>query len=257
MNGLYPEPPHLAVAVYPGLDEEGAFAAMCGVAEAAGCRPQGLVEVAPWDRAFELRSDLAEVASKLQVDPARFRSVVAGERETGRPVRAGYVHDRYGLVVVTYLAAPAGDRHPIAISLAAGPLGVPEAFWSAADRRAAGRLARWTANLLRSASSRTEAPYAGIGVEYTLATPSDLVRGVSTLPAEVFVSRALLVPGGRLDAALRQDYGAVEEAVWGHGTFLSAWAPYNARKVTLPGIPERFRNSSVALGEAMRSAKAT
>jgi hypothetical protein len=252
MKGLYPEPPHLTVAVYPGVSEEHCFAALCTVTEEAGCGPQGLVEVAPWGRSFELRSDLAGVASKQQVDASRFREIVSGKDGTGRPVRAGYLHKKFGVIVVEYLGASEGDRHPIAVSLGAGPLGIPDELWGKADRSGADRLAEWTKNLLSEASSASRAWYGGIGIEYTLATPSALLGGDAYLPSEVFISRALLASSAGLEAALREDFGP-EEAAWEHGSFLSAWAPYNGRKVTLPGIPARFRKSSQAVGRAVRS----
>ncbi|HET6214684.1 MAG TPA: hypothetical protein VFE14_17595 [Micromonosporaceae bacterium] len=166
-------------------------------------------------------------------------------------MRAWFVHQINGVVVVEYLPAPLGDRHPIGVSLAARSLGIPEEHWDKGESGAASRLARWTKDLLRNITSKCEAPYGAIGVEIRFATPSQLREGSLHMTSEVFVSRQLLTSHPSLERTLNEDYGQGEALDWPHGTFFSTWAPYNARRVTVSGIQNRLRRSELALGNAM------
>lgn len=253
MDDLYPEPPHLTIAVYSDIDEMRCFATMCEVAEAADCTPSGILEVAPWDVEFEDRSDLAGRLARLDGVPA-YRSTMTGDRSLGRPVRAGFRHRRHGIVVVEYLYARAGDRHPVAVSLGAGPLGLPIELWRKPERAAAERLAAWSVDILRDAASRCRAAFGGIGVEFTLGTPRSLVDGASLLASESYVSRVVLDSDDELRRALRSDFGDAEQ-IWDDGEFYSGWAPFNTGRTTLDEIPRRFRSSSRALGRAMQSGR--
>ncbi len=165
MDALYPEPPHLTIAVYPGLDEVECFANVCALVEEADCTPNGVVEVLPWDRTFEYRSDLADVIQRLRVDGGRHAAIMAGDPATGRPVRAGFAHRKLGVVVAEYLAAPSGDQHPIGVSLGAGALGVPRDLWKGSDRAKASQLAQWSTDLLRVTSASGIALYGGIATK--------------------------------------------------------------------------------------------
>jgi len=251
MDPLYPEPPHLTVAVYPDRTEERCFAGMCEVMEELDCGFQGVVEVAPWDASFEFRSDLAGVASTMEVTPDRFRQIVAGRTGPGRPVRAGYSSKLAGVVVIGYGPAPSGDAHPIMASMHAGALGIPMELWSGRDRSAAARLARWTTDALARAVARCEAPYGGIGVEFSLPTPAELRAGTASLASEVFVSRDLLDSDADLDAALTAAVSGGGVTPGPGGTFYSGWAPYNDRNQTVPDLPARLRRAGARLGRAV------
>ena len=250
-GGLYPDPPHLTVAVYSRHPEERSFAAFCDLARQAGCRPTGRVEVAPWDVPFEYRSDLADIAAQLTLDPARLTTVLAGQDTARRAVRAGFIHRTHGIAVVEYLPAPAPDRHPIGLSVSAGALGIPEHLHARTDRSAARTLARWTTTLLREASARCDAEYGGIGVELRLGTPGQLRAGSATIPSELFVSHRLLTADPALESALRAGFSPATQTTWPHGAFFTGWRPFS-RGDTLPDIPHRFRASSTELGNATR-----
>lgn len=250
-RSLYPDPPHVTVAVYPGVAEGSAFAELCAVVADAGCAPRGVFELVPWDRTFEWPSDLAEVCTFWQVGDDEVDRMLAGDNQLGRPIKAGYVHPQFGVVVVEYLGTAAGDRHPVGVSLGAGPQGMPSQWWSDADRRTAARMVEWTTQLLKAASRAVRASYGGIAEEDTLASPSALVQG-RWLQSELFVSRTLLEKDDSLREVLREAFAGDAEAEWGHGSFYSGWGPYNRRGVTLPDIPTRFGRAAVALGRAVR-----
>lgn len=257
MAELYPEPPHLTIAFYASADEAECFFRICELLQASECSSQGVLEVAPWDRDFELRSDLADVVRRIHADGERLRSLLEGDLSVGRPVRAGFTHRKFGIVVVEYLAAPMQDRHPVGVSLGAGPLGVPPNLWKKADRSKAGRIAEWSKRIMMTGSAACSALYGGIGVEATLATPSALRGGARLLPSEVFVSNAVLASNPNLLQTLRTEFDNNQDASWDHGVFFSAWSPFNDGQITLPGIPSRFRDSSRALGTALSGESST
>jgi hypothetical protein len=253
MVALYPEPPHLTIAVYPNGSEHQCFAALCRLVEEMGCAPSGPIELAPWGADFALRSDLAGRSAILDVKPDRFARIVAGEDSDGWAVRAGFQRKGGGLVLVEYLAAADRDRHPIAVSVAADGLGIPIELWRKPERVSAARLADWATNILRELTVRCEVWYGAIGVEYTLATPSDLANGSASLPSELFVSRPLLDVDAALDEALLGVFSDGVVSEWTGGFFYSGWAPFNSKRATLPGGDMRARRAGILLGRATRN----
>jgi len=248
-KGFNLEPPHLSVEVYVDSPEEDTFSSLCEVVEQSGCRPNGLIEVVPWSEEFELRSDLATTSRSIEASDERFSGLIRRVEDLGRPVRARYMHKRFGRIVVEYMAGHAGERHPIAISTSAEALGMPDSLWGREEKTSARKLAEWTIALLKAATVSSDALYGGIGVEFTLPTPMKLSSGASFIPSEVFVSRNLLERHKSLLDALIEDFEGSEEAHWDHGVFFSGWAPYNRRTWTLDGIPHRFSKSSSMLGK--------
>lgn len=251
MAALYPVPPHLTVAVYPEGSERECFAALCRLVEAMGCAPNGAVEVAPWDAKFELRSDLAGRSAILDVKPERFARIVAGEDEEGRAVRAGYRRKGGGLVLVEYLAASGDDRHPIAVSVSADGLGIPIGLWRKSERASAARLADWATNVLREATVGCGVWYGAIGVEYSLATPSELATGAALLTSEVFASRELVDHNADLRKALLDGFRGGVISEWSKGWFYSVWAPFNSGNATLSVDEAAIRRAGIALGRAV------
>lgn len=251
MAALYPEPPHLTVAVYVKDSERDCFAALCRLVEGMGCAPNGSVEMAPWDADFELRSDLAGRSTILDVKPDRFARIVAGEDDSGRAVRAGYQQNGSGLVLVEYLAARGNDRHPVAVSVSADGLGIPVGLWRKEERNSAARLANWATNILREAPAQCSIWYGAIGVEYSLATPSELASGAALLSSEVFVSQELIDSNGGLKNMLLDAFRGSEISEWPMGCFYSGWAPFNSGKLMLSVDRAGIRRAGIALGRAV------
>jgi hypothetical protein len=232
-SGLYPEPPHLTIAVYPAGTESECFASVCQLLAHLDCHPNGTVEVVPWEAAFELRSDLAGQSSIVHVESSEFQRIVAGSDPSRRPVRAGYRRARGDIVAVEYLAAPRIDRHPVAVSTGAATLGIPVEMWRKGERNAGEKLARWAVTVLREIAAQCDVLYGAIGVEYSLATPSELANGTAVLSSEVYLSRRLAshVPG--LQDAFADEFSGAETVELSTGWFYSGWSPFNAGNVTL------------------------
>jgi hypothetical protein len=252
-SALYPEPPHLTIAVYPEAPESECFAVACGIVEQADCEPSGTVETAPWDMEFELRSDLAGRSSILDLPDDQFRSVVAGNDRSRRPVRAGYRGGPGAVVLVEYLAAPRNDRHPIAVSISAEALGIPTEMWGKQERTSASKSSRWALRILQEISMRTPVAYGAIGIEYSLATPSELASGDSGLPSEVFVSKELASIAPGITDALERDFQGGVVVEWPIGWFYSGWAPFNTENVSIQPSKSRSRSAARTLGYALLS----
>ncbi len=253
MSGpLYPEPPHLIMAIYPSGTEEECFASLCQIAEDNGCRPEGTVEVAPRDAPFELRSDLAGQTTVVKAKPDRFRTLVSADSDQGRAVRAGFQGRHFSTVVVEYIMAPGGSKHPIEFAMAAGPLGAPEDTWTKSDRSRARNLVRFTTDLLRAATERRCALYGSITVESALPVPYELANGAEMLGTEVFVSNQVLEADSRLPEVLATDFKEVVD--WPNGLRCSAWGPFTCSGFDASDTedPRHFARSSVAVGRAAR-----
>jgi hypothetical protein len=250
-SDLYPEPPHLTIAVYPAGSESECFAAVCTLMEQVDCHPNGTVEVAPWEAAFELRSDLAGRSSIVQAERDQFRHIATGSDPSRRPVRAGYRRGRNNVAVVEYIAAPRDDRHPIAVSTEAETLGIPVGKWRKPERALGEQLARWAIDLLQRIATQCDVLYGAIGVEYSLATPSELANGVATLPSEVYLSRRLASDAPGTQGAFEYDFRDAEMTEWPTGWFYSGWSPFNSRNVTLPQSQIHPVKAGGFLGRAM------
>lgn len=246
MTELYPQPPHLTIAVWVAGDDELAFGQACDSAVEFGCTASGVVEIGPRGRAFGMVQDL-EDRSIVQLGAADFDSMVHGRHPVSRPLKAGFRVKRWGTVIVEHLLGTEAEPHPVAISLSAGALGWPEELSTAKDRKAAYRLAGWATDVLRDLTARTGALYGSIAVEETLPTPTRLRAGtpVGTLP---FLS-AKLPP-----AVLRAFHTAFPQThptVWPHGTFFPTWKPFapaNPSKVNRPALT----TASTTLGHALQ-----
>jgi len=238
------------VALYCDISEADVFARMGDLLVRNGCEPLGLVETVPWDREFEYVSDLAEVIDSAHLDRARFRRVVAGDDPARRPVRAGYTQRSTGTTVLEYLGAAPGDRHPVAVSVSAGALGIPPQLWSRADRAAARKLADRTRDLLAEAALECQAGYGGIGVELSLASPARLGKDRRGLSTELFVGSPVLTRHPWLDRELRDAYGGgVSE--WAAGLFCAGWAPYRPDGTTIENPGEVVQRCGTLLRRAV------
>lgn len=250
---MYPDPPHLTVAVYSTQPEITTFAMMCDVVRDLGCNPVNMVEVAPIDRDFELLTDLGDAATVEVVDPARRAQLVAGQDPGLRVIRARYSHREFGKVIVHYELRNGSGPHPIGVTVSAGAQGYPEDLWSASMRRSAYAIAGWTRDVLQAASSRINPLYGAIGVEFALSPPQELIAGGSDLGTELFVSRRLLDEDRSLDSKLREAFSGGEITNWREGTFYSGWAPYNTRRASVRDTAATIRAAARALANALRT----
>lgn len=252
-SNWYPEPPHLTISLYPESTESECFASVCDVVGRAGCVPSGAVEVVPWDITFELRSELAGRSSVMDLSSGQFQHFVSGGDPAWRPVRVNYRIARRGTVLVEYLAATYSDRHPIGVSLAAGELGIPMESWNRRDRNAASKLARWATEVLKEVAVHCRVAYGAIGVEYSLATPSELADDTAALPTEVFLSKRIATDCPHIWDAFVHHFrdGSITE--WPTGWFLSGWAPFNPNSVSLPLERRRPVNPGRQLGRFLLS----
>jgi hypothetical protein len=240
-DALYPEPPHLTIAVWSPEDEESVFGRTCDVVVAAGCVPAGVVESAPRGRQYAMLQDLDD-RSQAQLGADAFEAAVHGRDPVLRPLKAGYRIKGWGTVVVEHLFGTEGETHPVAVSLAADRLGLPDSTWKASDRKAAHRLAEWATGVLRELTVGTGAVYGAIGVEETLPTPSALRTG-APIGSVVFVTSAL--PDG-VQARFRAALPGVQ---WPAGEFFPGWHPF-AESPT-PVDQKKLAAASIALGEAL------
>ncbi|WAL68589.1 hypothetical protein ORV05_12695 [Amycolatopsis cynarae] len=223
---MYPEPPHLMVAVYGEQDEYKTFATVSAAVEAHGGRLTGLVRVAPRAQEFGFVSDLGEEAPTLDLGPAAARELIAGRDGDKRVVTAAYSHPEFGHLVLGYLPNDPGDRHPVAVSTAAGELGYPTEIWSADDERRARRFADRSRELLREMATETACLYGGIGIETGLATPTGVRAGRVPFPTELYVSQTLLDRDVPVAAQLAAAYRDGENREWERGRFYALWTPF-------------------------------
>jgi hypothetical protein len=245
MDALYPEPPHLTIAVWVAEDEELAFGRACDVAGEFGCVPSDVVEIAPRGLRFAMLQDLEE-RSIVRLRREDFESVVHGGDPVSRSLKAGYRAKGLGTVIVEHLFGTEVETHPVAISLSADALGLPDEIRKPKDRKAAYRLASWATEVLRELTSRTEAVYGAIGVEETLPTPSALRAGYSigNLP---FLSAVL--PDAVL-GKFHSAFGRLQPVDWEHGSFFPSGTSFVAGD---PAAPDRtaLTAASIALGNVL------
>jgi hypothetical protein len=240
-DALYPEPPHLTIAVWSPEDEESVFGRACDVVVAAGCVPAGAVESAPRGQRYAMLQDLDD-RSTAQLGTDAFELAVHGRDPVLRPLKAGYRIKGWGTVVVEHLFGTEGETHPVAVSLAADRLGFPDSTWKASDRKAARRLAEWATGVLRELTVSTGAVYGAIGVEETLPTPSALRAGVPA-GSVVFVGSALP------DGVLARFRAALPGVPWPTGEFFPGWHPF--AESPAPVDRKLLAAASVALGQAL------
>lgn len=244
MTELYPEPPHLTIAVWTAEDDEQAFGRACDIAVEFGCTPSGVVELAPRGRPFAMLQDLAD-RSTVELTGAEFESAVHGGDPVSRPLKAGY--RAKGTVIVEHLYGTEVEAHPVAISLSAGALGLPQELWRSKDRKAAYKLAAWATDVLRELTARTGAVYGSIAVEETLPTPSALRAGhaISSLP---FLSASL---PSTVVHKFQTAFNQTKPVNWTHGTFFPGWHPF------ANGAPSEINRGALAtasttLGNALQ-----
>ncbi|WP_157253990.1 hypothetical protein [Nonomuraea typhae] len=242
-DDLYPEPPHLVIALYPGTAEHLAFAELCDIAQSMGCVPNGAAEVAPWDAEFELRSDLADIAW-LETRADLSRAALAARRpRDGRILQAGFRAKKMGgIAVAQYLLARPPDRHPVAIAIAGQAFGLPEELWKKGDRSNAAKVAEWSTSLLAEACRRCDPPYAQMGVELMFDTPSALAAGSGKISTELYVSDRVLQAAKPLRGLLAESFDGGAILQWERGVFHSGRSPQ---------LHERVREASKALGTAV------
>ncbi|GAA0942428.1 hypothetical protein GCM10009554_34910 [Kribbella koreensis] len=239
-DALYPDPPHLTIAVWSPEDEESVFGRACDVVVAAGCAPAGVVESAPRGRQYAMLQDLDD-RSTAQLGADAFDAVVHGRDPVLRPLKAGYRVKGWGAVIVEHLLGTEKEMHPVAVSLAADRLGLPDSSWKASDRKAARRLAQWATGVLRELTVGTGAVYGAIGVEETLPTPSALRSG-APVGTVVFVASAL--------PDVQALFGAAVPGVqWPTGEFFPGWHPFAESPVVVD--EKRLPAASFGLGRAL------
>lgn len=246
---LYPDPPHLTVAVFPASSDEPAFSAVCDSLVACGAQPDGVLETISPDVDFEAPSDVAEAVAVTTVPSDSFQRIIRGGEPAKRPVRAGFTRGEGEVLVVELLRRNRGERFPVGVSCSAGALGLPADLWREADRSAAFEITQWSKQLLQVVTGRLPCAYGSIEVEAAFPTPS-MLRSGSMLGSEVFVARDILARRPELRAALAEDYDDVGEE-WEAGTFFSGWAPFDTQRRTLPYTPDRYQRSSRLLGELL------
>lgn len=232
---MYVEPPQLTVAVYSDQPEARTFSQVCGAAESMGCAPVGRIEVAPADREFELLSDLGVLRETLEPSPARYTQLIAGEITDQLVLRAAFSHQKYGKVIVEYQQKTGSGRHPVGLTVASGPLGIPDSMWTSSQRRSAYSLATWTRSAFEKLAAKPSVKYGAIGVEFSLPTPAQIKNGKPRLTTEIFISSRLLADESR-EAQLRDIFSGGEVVGWTHGLFCSGWGPYNARRATIDNV---------------------
>lgn len=137
---LYPDAPHLAVAVYRDcLAEREVFARLCRAVRVLSGDPAGLVQVFPEGTEFEWLTDLGTDSEEIEVPGRRFWDLVEGKVPGLSAVKAGFRADPAGLVVVSYeLREGSKTRQPINAHISAGALGDTRtlvAAWGSAGRR--------------------------------------------------------------------------------------------------------------------------
>lgn len=214
------------IAVYDDRPEERTFQLLFEASRELECEPNGLLEVSPRDLEFDFLSDVGSMRQRLQVGSDRLADLVAGADPVSRVVKAGLTHRKLGRMIVEYLPRRGGDRHPIAVSMSAATLGLPDSLWAKKDRSAAKRIADWSREALELASSKCDPLYGGIAVEMTLPSPSSLSTTQSKVPSELFVSRRLTDRDQSLVDRLRQVFADGEVTNWRNGLFCAGWAPY-------------------------------
>ncbi|WP_134116852.1 hypothetical protein [Kribbella kalugense] len=163
-----------------------------------------------------------EDRSIVRLGGAEFESVVRGGDPVSRALKAGYRGKGLGTVIVEHLFGTEVETHPVAVSLSAGALGLPEGLWTLKDRKAAYKLAGWASDVLRDLTSRTGAVYGSIAIEETLPTPSALraSHSISSLP---FLSTKL--PAVVLDK-FHTAFSRTQPVAWPHGIFFPGWTPF-------------------------------
>lgn len=255
MVDMYPDPPHLVVGLYREAPEHDTLACVCRTIEDLGGVSTNLIEVAPRERDFEYLSDLAGVKEIQRVDPARRAALLAGRDDRLRVLRSEFSHPKFGQVIAEWLPRTGAGRHPVGISLSAGPLGIPDELWSAKDRRQARVIAAWVTTFLERVALDCAVLYGGIEVEGKLPTPAELAareNGGERLTTLLFVSAELLGRAAELEGHLRQVFAGGEVLHWDNGIFLSGWRPFNS---THGGVadPDRVgRLAAAALRNVLR-----
>lgn len=251
MPELSPEAPHLSVAVYGDQPESETFAQACAVVQELGGAPLHVIEVAPADKDFELLSDLGDMRRTIEVDSPQYARLLAGCDPTARVLKAGHMHEKFGLTVVEYILRVGAGAHPIGISMGAEWLGIPDELWTDDQRQVAYELGDWNLDILRSMTSRSGPLYGSIGVEHTLPTPSQLGKAGAVVTTELYVSYRLLGSFGPLRERLAEAFtgGAVVE--WERGLFYSGWAPYNPHRVTVNNPEATMNHVTKALAQAI------
>jgi len=147
---------------------------------------------------------------------------------------------------VEHLFGTDGEAHPVAVSVSADALGLPEELWKAKDRKAAYKLAGWATDVLRRLAGRTGAVYGAIAVEETLPTPSALRTGAS-IAGLPFLSAEL--PASVLDK-FHAAFGRTQPVHWAEGTLFPGWKPFAQGN---PAAVDRaaLAAASAALGNAL------
>lgn len=236
MTALYPEPPHLTVAIYCERAEIDVFAEMHQLAISFGCVPTNVVETAPIALDFEFVSDLGQASEVSTLDPNSYARLTSGRNAELRAVRAGFIHRKFGSVVVEYLQKAGPGFHPVGLSLNAQSLGIPDSSWSARQRKSAYAVADWSRSLLDAATSQCGALYGAIGVEFSLPNPWKIRTGKPRLTTEIFVSSELTGQNEFLGRDLRNAFSEGGVEMWGSGTFFSGWFPFNSQRKTVSDV---------------------
>lgn len=218
--------PHLSVSLYcEQITERAAFAALADVVREHGATPTPRVDVLPAALRFDALTDLPPGSLHcLEVEPAEFDRLVAGDDRTRTVVEAGFVTDAAGPLVLTYLRRHGDDRHPIEARVYADDLGLPDFVRNAEQEASARRLAAWVRGLFRNACEQVDPLYAELTIETTLPTPSALDGGQVD---NVYVADRLLAADVQLEHDLRMTYDTGDVARWRTGLYCSAWAPFN------------------------------
>jgi hypothetical protein len=232
MTDLYPEPPHLSAFVVPELDHSEALLVAWDVLTAAGCVFTGDVLAA---RDHEWFRDVSDVEREVIRHGGSHRDLLASRHV----LRIQFRHRSMGIVALGLSSAVEfGEPHPLEVAIHAGPLSLPAAIWSRADRQAAKRVVGWMERLLLALTEPVKAQYGAIGIEAMFPTPASLARVQRSAlwPTTWFWSSQL---GARTESEEEDLLSSLNPSAVTRsreGTVFRAWRPWVEPRIDEPSL---------------------
>ncbi|MGK5680912.1 hypothetical protein [Actinoplanes sp. URMC 104] len=197
------------------VPEGGALAAVGDVLEERGGTYSGAMFFGPADAAFVRVLDIAGIGYS---GAGSARSVRRGLRD-GIAYRVAMQLPGAGPAALSYEATPGESapaaRHPVDVTVQAGPLSIPRELWNADEQAAAEKQQAVVLDYLRACCTALDPAYAVLHSEGSTPTPAALHVG-RQIGVDVYVSRRL-----GLGAHLSQAARLSETFDWGTGVFYS------------------------------------